>query len=212
MWPVGEDARWSAGAACGLVGPAVFIVGWAGLGAGTAGYSALRQPISDLARIGAPHRLAMTAALFVYGLCMLGFAPVAARAPGPRLLGPVVGLIGIAALGVAAFPLTEVPGSDGDAGHALFAVTRYLAATAAPLLGGAALWARGARGWAGASFAAAAVAATALTLTVAPGDPGLAQRVGLSAADLWLMAMAARALGAGRSATAPATDGVDAGR
>jgi hypothetical membrane protein len=204
MWPVGDDPRWRAvGAACGLVGPAVFLAGWAVVGAATAGYSARHQPISDLARIGAPHRLAMTAALFVYGLCLLGFAPVLGRALGRGLLTAGVALIGITALGVAAFPLTRVAHSTGDTVHATFAVTGYLAAAATPLIGGTAQWARGERGWAAGSLVAAGVAAVALTVAVAWANPGLAQRLGLTVTDLWLMVMAARVLWSGPLAPGP---------
>jgi len=205
MWPVGEDPRWRAvGAACGLVGPAAFVAGWAAVGATTAGYSPARQPISDLARIGAPHRLAMTAALVVYGLCLLCAAPVLGRALGRSLLAAAVALLGVSALGVAAFPLTPAAHSTGDAAHAAFAVTGYLAAAATPLVGAVALRARGERLGAAVSLLAALVAAAALVLALSLTDPGLAQRVGLGVTDLWLMVTAA-AVAVGSAGPAPRT-------
>src|SRR5580698_4808009 len=93
----------SVGALCGIAGPSCFVAGWLSTGSQTPGYSPRRDPISDLARIGAPHRIEMTAAFFVFGVAMLLFAPVLAkRFHHSKLIRCAVTLAGVATLGVAA--------------------------------------------------------------------------------------------------------------
>jgi hypothetical protein len=167
----------------GIVGPTAFVVAWAACGRATAGYSAVTDAISDLARVGAPTRPAMTLGFVVFGVGVPLFG-VALRAalPGRAWMAAVV--CGMATLGVAAVPLGR--GSDGL--HGLFAGVGYVALAATPALAWSPLRRAGCPVGAGASLVVAAVAGGCLALTVAGPAHGLFQRAGLTVGDAWLVA------------------------
>ena len=55
-------------ATCGIVGPVAFVGGWLVNGLRTDGYDPLRDAISQLARVGSPTRLSMSACFVVFGV------------------------------------------------------------------------------------------------------------------------------------------------
>lgn len=181
-------------AAGGVVGPVVFIATWSILGTGRSGYAPVHDPISELAEIGATSRAAMTTGFVVFAVGVGTYAwALAAALPGGA--GLAMAASAVASLGVAAFPLGA---GVGDGPHAAAAGAAYLALTAAPLLGARTLQRRGRRGLAVGSVVAGVVVGVALlTAVVTSSSTGLAQRIGLTAADVWIMTTAAMILGAG---------------
>ena len=173
------------GAACGITAPVVFVVGWAVLGARTAGYEPLEDAISQLAREGAATRPVMTVCFVVFGLLLPVWGLTLARELGAPALRPVVALAGIATLAVAALPLTREGGQGQDAAHTVAALTGYVAMAATPLVA-----ARSLRGWARwASLLVGVTAAGALAWSAGPGGGGH-QRLGLTVVDAWHVVLA----------------------
>ena len=172
-------------AAGGIVGPVAFVSAWIGCGLATNGYSAVRNAISDLARIGAPTRAAMTLGFVVFGVAVPVYA-IALRGTlaGRAWIAAVV--CGISTLGVALVPL----GRGTDALHGFFASVGYVAIAATPALASAPLRRAGRARWATVSLVAAGVSAVCLALTVAGPAHGLFQRAGLAAGDAWIVASA----------------------
>lgn len=110
--------------------PIVLVGGWtwaAALQPGT--FDPVRETISALASLGATRRGLMTAALVGVGLCHLTTA-VALRT-APRAGRAVLGLGGLATLGVAAAPL---PATGGSLPHTAFASTAFVALAVWPAL------------------------------------------------------------------------------
>lgn len=174
-------------AAGGLVGPAAFITAWALLGERAPDYSPAHDAISRLASDGAPTRAAMTAGLVVFGTG-LPLSAIAFRAalPGPAWV--LATATGVATLGVAAFPLGS---PTRDAVHGAFAGVAYATVAALPWAAAAPLARAGRRHWAILSRTAAVVSGSCLLATIAGPVHGMFQRIGLTVADAWVMAMAA---------------------
>lgn len=174
----------------GVIGPLVFIVDWAVLGATAAHYSPVNDAISRLAKTGAPTRAAMTVGFLVYGSALVAFA----AAPRLRLPTPSRLLIagtGLSTFGVAAFSLNAL-GQGGT--HAIFAGIGYATLAAAPLVAaGSARDSANDRTWALSSAAAGLLTAAFLITSVFGPVHGLLQRIGLTAGDVWVMAAAVRA-------------------
>lgn len=169
----------------GIAGPAAFVLSWAALGASRSGYSPVWDHISDLAAIGAPTRVGMTTGLVVYGVGMLSYGAAAAVASS-RAIGALAAATGVAAIAVAALPLE----SSVAAGHGVAAGFGYLTLAAIPAVGAVRLARKGRTRWAVASGAVAVVAGVALVVSGTGAAPGLAQRVGLTIADIWVAAHA----------------------
>ena len=165
----------------------------------TAGYSPVDDAISDLAAVGAPTRVAMTGGFVVFGLGLIAFG-LALRytLDGPAWIAAVV--TGASTIAVAATPLG---GWSGDWLHATFAGLGYASLVALPLLAARefarAGWAR----WVAWSLTAAFVAATSLVASTFGIDHGLWQRVGLTAGDVWIVAVAAYTVATGAASSAP---------
>ncbi len=175
--------RFAAG--CGIAAPAAFIGGWLANGLRTPGYDPLTQAISQLAREGAPTRPAMTLAFVVFGMLVLPWAPVLARAlKAPGLL-PAVAVAGLATLAVAVVPLSREPGGTQDALHGIAAGTGYVAMALTPLLAALALRRLGHPRLAATSAAVGVVSALCLAATLTADASGLFQRLGLGVVDLW---------------------------
>lgn len=99
-------------------------------------------------------------------------------------------LTAAATLAIAMLPLG---GSGGDGPHAAAAGVAYAALAAMPLLAARPLSRRGAHWAASASIATGITVAGALAASVVlPRGAGLAQRVGLTVGDLWIMVSASR--------------------
>jgi hypothetical protein len=93
---------------------------------------------------------------------------------------------GVAAIGVAAFPL----GGASDTAHAVFAGVGYATLAAAPLLAARVLGTGPWRAW---SLAAGSACALLLLASALGPTYGLFQRAGLTAGDLWIVTAAVRA-------------------
>jgi hypothetical membrane protein len=173
--------------AAGLVaGPAAFVAAWAVGGARTPGYSYVHDAISRIAAAGAPQRGLMSAGFVAYAVGV-GAGSLALRRvlPGPAWMAAAVSALGTA--GVALTPLDTSTAIDRS--HAVTATVGYIGLAATPLLAAAPLRAAGRDGAAAASVAAGVLIAAALVASALVNDQvGLAQRVGLTAGDLWLAA------------------------
>jgi len=191
MTPPGRAAG-----ASGVLAPASFVGAWAVCGAvRDDGYSPVQDAISQLARVGSPTRVGMTAGFVGFGLLLPVFAQ---RLPGligaGRAVRVAATVAGVSTLAVAALPLQREAGGRGDALHAVAAGIGYAAMAATPLLAVRGLRRTG-RGRAAALSAGVGIAsATALTVSVTTGPTGLWQRVGLGVVDAWFAAWALHSL------------------
>jgi hypothetical protein len=191
-----NDARVRMLALGGLIGPITFVATWATAGATTAGFSAVDSAISDLARLGAPTRVAMTVGFVVFGCGAIAFGS-ALRRVGAGRAGTAAVATGVCTLGVAATPLG---GWSGDAVHAAFAGAGYVTLVAVPLLAAGPL-ARGGRTIAARwSIGAGVVSGACLASSTLGPAHGLWQRAGLTVGDAWIVATAAAIVaGAGQA-------------
>ena len=177
-------------ATCGITGPVVFVGGWLVNGLRTEGYDPLRDAISQLARVGAPTRLSMSACFVVFGVLVPLWAPTVARELATPALRPAVTVAGLATVAVAALPLTREPGGTQDLLHALTAGTGYVAMALTPLLAAGGLRRLGRPRAADLSAAVGVVSAVSLVLTVVTDMSGLFQRLGLGVVDAWHVVIA----------------------
>ncbi len=174
-----------------IAGPIAFITAWAVSGATTAGYSPIRDHISDLAAIDAPSRPLMN-------LGFAAFTVAVAAAAGP--LRPLIGTPGSIAMGinaalsagVALAPLGVSP--EGDRLHQVAAGAGYfalaaLAPAAAPAL------AKRSRGLAVASVGVGVASMACLGASlVTEQQSGFWQRAGITVTDAWLIGIGLLAL------------------
>lgn len=170
----------------GIVGPAAFITAWAVLGRSAQNYSPTQDAISRLAATGAPTRGAMTAGLVAFGTGVPVCA-IALRSALPGKSWMLATVTGLAALGVAALPLGS---PTRDAAHGAFATIGYATLAALPLTAAGPLARQGRHHWAVFSRVAGTVSGLCLAATLAGPAHGFFQRVGLTVADLWVMATA----------------------
>jgi len=187
--PVRPADRFAAGG--GLLAPASFVGAWAVFGARREGYDPVEQAISQLARIGTPERLGMTAGFVAFGLLLPVFAarlPALLEAGRPLRTSMLVA--GVSTLAVAALPLQREEGGTGDLLHAIAAGTGYLAMAVSPALGARGLRRSGRRTAAALSLTVSGVSVAALVASVAGGPTGLCQRAGLGVVDAWFAACA----------------------
>ena len=117
----GANSRERLLAAAGVVGPCVFIADWAILGTRAKNYSPVSDAISELARMHASTRPAMTAGFLVFGAALPTYA-VALRESLPGHAWKFAAANGVATLGVAAFSLGTP--TSGDI-HGVFAGLAY---------------------------------------------------------------------------------------
>ena len=179
------------GAVCGIAGPLSFVSAWAVGGLIRDGYDPLSDAISQLAREGVPTRPLMTTGLVAFGVLVPVWSIALSRELRSRALLPVVSVAGLATLAVAALPLTREEGGTQDTLHAVAAGIGYVAMSATPLVGAAALRRLGHDRAAATSAVVGAVSVAALvgTLLVADRSGGL-QRLGLTVVDAWHVAVA----------------------
>jgi hypothetical membrane protein len=171
----------------GIIGPLVFVASWAVLGAVKAHYSPIHDPISDLAAVHASTRVSMTTAFVVFamGLTFYSWA-LRSTLDGPAWIAALT--TGVAALGVAAFPLDH--SSTIDSVHGVCAGVGYATLAATALLSVRPLLRLGRTAWAVGAAIAGGVSAIALALTLGASFHGALQRSGLTAGDLWVIASA----------------------
>ena len=169
----------------GVVGPLGFIAAWVIDGWRTAGYDPLDDAISELAAVDAPTQVAMTLGFVVFGLGVGTYAFALRRqVAGPAWIAALVAAV--ATLAVGATPLD----AGVDTLHGVAAGTGYVALALTPLLASRTFRAEGRSAAADWSVAAGTVAALALAATVVGGPHGFLQRLGLTAADAWLVGSA----------------------
>jgi hypothetical membrane protein len=175
-------------AAAGVVGTSVFIADWAILGTRAKNYSPVSDAISELARMHAPTRPAMTAGFLIFGAALPAYA-VALRQSLHGHAWKFAAANGVATFGVAAFSLGTP--TSGDI-HGAFAGLTYASLAATPIAAGVVLRQRGHKALARTSIATGLVCAAALVASVAGPDHvhGLLQRIGLTIGDAWIIASA----------------------
>jgi hypothetical membrane protein len=175
-------------AAAGVVGPCVFIADWAILGSRAKNYSPVSDAISELARMHAPTRPAMTAGFLVFSAALPTYA-LALRHSLPGQAWKFAAANGVATLGVAAFSLGTP--TSGDI-HGAFAGLAYASLAATPITASVALRREGNRTLARTSIATGLLCAAALVASVAGPEHvhGLLQRVGLTIGDAWIIGSA----------------------
>jgi hypothetical protein len=183
-------------AALGLVaGPAAFITAWVVGGALAEGYSPVDQAISRLAAESAAHPEILTAGLLAFAGAMVAGA-VGLHGSTLHRLWPVALANTAAAIGVAATPLEH---SDPlDSLHAVAAGSAYVALAAMPLLAAAPLRRSGRAREATWSTVCGAAVAASLLATRFTEVGGVAQRIGLTTGDAWLLAAGIALFRAGR--------------
>ena len=175
-------------AAAGVIGPCVFITDWAILGARAKNYSPVSDAISELARMHAPTRPAMTAGFLVFGAALPTYA-VALRRCLPGHAWKFAAANGVATLGVAAFSLGTP--TSGDI-HGAFAALAYTSLAATPIAAGVVLHRHRHQALARTSIATGLTCAAALVASVVGPDHvhGLLQRIGLTIGDAWIIVSA----------------------
>jgi hypothetical membrane protein len=175
-------------AAAGVIGPCVFIADWAILGAHAKNYSPVSDAISELARMHAPTRPAMTAGFLVFGAALPTYA-VALRQALPGQAWKFAAANGVATLGVAAFSLGTP--TSGDI-HGAFAGLAYASLAATPIAASVALRRRCHDKLAWTSITTGLAVGTALVVSVLGPTHvhGLFQRIGLTLGDVWLITSA----------------------
>jgi hypothetical membrane protein len=172
-------------AAGGIVGPVAFVTAWALCGRATPGYAPTHDAISELARIGATTRTAMTAGFTVFGIAVVLYAQALRRwVDGPAWITATA--CGLATLGVAAVPL----GSISDGLHGTLAVVGYVTLAATPVLASRPLRRAGRVRAAAASVATGLACGAALAASLVGPHHGGFQRLGLTIGDAWLVASA----------------------
>jgi hypothetical protein len=172
----------------GVLGPVAFVTTWALAGSATAGYSPVNDAISDLAATHAPARVAMTLGFvaFAAGVIPFGFALRGAGA-GPAWM-PAVATASFT-LAVAAVPLGA---PVRDVVHGTFASLGYVTLVAVPVLASRPLARAGRAGWVLYSRATGVLAGVCLAASALGPAHGLFQRIGLTAGDAWLVAIASQ--------------------
>lgn len=175
----------------GVIGPGSFITAWAIQGARTSNYSPIEDAISQLAAVGAPTRPGMTAGFITFGVgvSLYGFT-LHRILPGPAWAFAVA--TGLATLGVAALPLD----AGVDTAHGVAAGLGYATLAAVPLAAAPYIYGRTSK--AAALVAGMASAGLLIATTVVDGRHGFLQRAGLTIADVWIAATAAKVARRGR--------------
>lgn len=183
----------------GVLGPVAFVASWITAGTLADGYSAVQEPISRLAAVGAATAPVMNGGFVTFGAALVVYGQILRRAvPGGAWVAAT--LSGAATLAVAATPLDR--SGVIDAAHGAFAAVGYVAISATPLLAVPALRRAGASGLARLGLAAGFGSAAALALTLTGAATGLLQRLGLTVADAWIVT-SALAIASGRVGGAP---------
>ena len=169
----------------GVVGPALFIGAWTVSAAVTGGeYSSVDDAISRLAAADADTRVLMTAGFIGFGLALPAYGWALRQVLGGAAWVTATAA-GIATLAVAATPLDR--SASLDTWHGLFAGIGYVTLAATPLLAAGPLLRRGHHVLGALGLVASIVSGVALALTATDLPTGLFQRLGLTAADAWIV-------------------------
>jgi hypothetical protein len=179
----------------GVVGPVMFVGAWTVSAAVTGGeYSSIDDPISRLAAADADTRVLMTAGFIGFGIALPAYGWALRQVLGGAAWVTATAA-GLATLAVAALPLDRSPSLDRW--HGVFAGIGYVTLAATPLLAAGPLLRGGHRVLGALGLVAGIVSAVALALTAGDLPTGLFQRLGLTAADVWI-AGSALAIAVGR--------------
>ncbi|WP_420451286.1 DUF998 domain-containing protein [Ilumatobacter sp.] len=185
----------------GVVGPIAFVTAWAVAAAVTsAPYSSVDDAISRLAAVGSDVRSTMTVGFVAFSAGVGPYAIALRRAVPGRAWWAALATAG-ATIAVAALPLDR---SDlVDRLHAAAAVVGYVTLVGVPLGCARPLARLGHRTLAAAAIVATATSTVGLAASLVVDADGLAQRIGLSATDAWIVASVptVRALAAARRPT-----------
>ena len=169
----------------GVLGPAMFLLGWIISALRTDRYSVVEDAISRLAAVGAPTRWLMSAGFVGFTIGVAIYAAVL-RTVLDGLAWIAALLASIATLGVALFPLDH--SSTIDLLHGTAAFTGYIALSALPLLAAPELARRGHQRAAQLSRICGTISAVALAATLFGPAHGLFQRIGVTVGDTWIAA------------------------
>jgi hypothetical protein len=172
----------------GVVGPVAFVTAWVSAGSATSGYSPVNDAISDLAATHAPARTAMTLGFVAFGAGVIAFGCALRQAQAGPAWVCAVATAGFT-LAVAATPLGA---SVRDVIHGTFASLGYVTLVAVPVLASRTLARTGRLGWMRYSRATGVLAGSCLLASALGPVHGLFQRVGLTAGDAWLVAVASQ--------------------
>ena len=158
------------------------------------GYSPVHDAISRIAAIHSPERPLMTAGFLGYAVAVGVGSQAVRRSP----LAPAWTFLAINAAATAAVAALPLDHSNAvDKLHAVAAATGYVSISVAPLLTAKPLRRLGHRRAAAWGTAIGIVSGACLAATVVTDASGFFQRAGLTAGDVWLVAVAA-ALATGR--------------
>jgi hypothetical protein len=160
---------------------ALFAASWTVVGALTPRYDEVQEPISRLAQRHAPYRLVMVGALLVIGVLLPVWGWVLAHALDLPELRVIATTSGIGIIGLALVPLNE-----DEAVHSLFGLAVYVSSSLVPLLGCRAVRSVRIRH---ASRLLGVLTALAFALSVQGVCTGLFQRLGLTAVQVWFVAL-----------------------
>jgi hypothetical protein len=201
----------------GVVGPAIFVAGFTGLGAVRLGYDPMRHHVSllSLTADGWPQTINFLASGLLVLLAAFGLAAALADGPGRRAIPIAVALTGLGLIVAGIFPTDPVQGyppgtplempstaSTSAVIHVTAALVLFAALTVAALAGARRLQVRGRAGPAALSLLVAIVVlvANAATSTppgtISPVAPiaGLLQRISLIAGLGWIAWFSLRTL------------------
>ncbi len=189
-------------AAAGIGGTVLYTVTWLVLGFLDPTYSHIRDPISNLSAIGAPHALVMTSIIFVFALLIIVFAFGLHRGlPPGSWAGPgALVIAGVGYLGIGLAPLNLAEPGDPNLPHEISAAVIVFGLMLAPLLLSPRLkrdplW-QNLRGYSIATTVVSLALVVALALTASlPAFldlAGLQQRLVLAVVSVWIIVMAIR--------------------
>ena len=186
----------------GVVGPAAFLAAWTiGAIADDRHLSIVDDAISQLAHVGSNTRWLMTTGLvgFTVGV---GLLAVAVRALLGAATSALLAATAASTLAVAVLPLGQ--SNDVDRAHGIAAGLGYITLIGVPLVAHGALVRLGAPRVASSGRLAAAVASCSLAASLTVGPTGVFQRLGLTAVDAWIVAVALLASSSRRPDETPA--------
>ena len=188
MNPVDNDGRVRRLAIGGIVGPVAFVSAWA-LGAfvNDRDLSAVDDAISQLAHVDANTRWLMSAGFVTFGLGVAMFA-TATRSLLGTATTCALGATAVSTLSVAALPLGASPVVDRL--HGVAAGLGYVTLAVAPIAARSSLRHLGHVRLARVGVISSVVAAFSLVTSLTSAPTGLLQRLGLTAVDLWIVAVA----------------------
>ena len=178
-----RERRLAAGA---IWGPGLFILAWVVGGFMVDGYSPIDDHISSLAGVNAASRMVMNLGFVAY-VAGVGSAAWPLRKVIGNGASVALFVNALLVLGVLFTP--EGLSSNADFLHGGFASLLYLSLAFVGPLAALTFRQSGLIRWAIVSLVAGAVTAMSLWLSLGEARSGLFQRIGLTATDLWLMAV-----------------------